>query len=129
MIVIKSWRTQKELFSADVETVKDALVAAVASEANMSGADLRWARLPTGETWEEHLAQTLPALLVAGGQPLESFAESWQRHSWENCPMHHAFGAADISGVPMLLRPRAEQFIYFFDHGLIPWPLPVPADA
>jgi hypothetical protein len=26
--------------------------------------------------------------------------------------------------VPVLLRPRAEQFIQFFDAKLIPWPLP-----
>lgn len=38
--------------------------------------------------------------------------------------MAHAFGAHNLSGVPVLLRPRAEQFIQFFDAKLIPWPLP-----
>ena len=47
-------------------------------------------------------------------------AEHWDCHNWDNCPMHAAFNAADISEVPLLLRPRAEQFIQFFDAALIP---------
>lgn len=66
----------------------------------------------------------MPALLTAGGKSLESFAEHWQCHTWNNCPVAHAFDTRDLSGVPPLLRPRAEQFIQFFDAGLIPWPLP-----
>ena len=96
--------------------------------ATLGGADLRSAknvRLPTGETWDQYLAETVPALLTAGGQSLESFADHFVCHTWENCPMAHAFGAHDLSGVPLLLRPRAEQFIQFFDAGQIPWPLPV----
>lgn len=38
--------------------------------------------------------------------------------------MAHAFDGHDVTAVPLLLRPRAEQFIQFFDAGLIPWPLP-----
>jgi hypothetical protein len=37
--------------------------------------------------------------------------------------MAWAFSCADLSGVPALLRPRAEQFIQFFDAGLIPCPM------
>lgn len=79
-------------------------------------------RLPTGETWEEYLRETLPALLVSGGRALSEVAtaEHWDCHDWDNCPMHAAFGAGDISDVPILLRPRAEQFIQLFDAGLIP---------
>jgi hypothetical protein len=33
-----------------------------------------------------------------------------------------------VDGVPMLLRPRAEQFIQFFDAKQIPWPLPTKAE-
>jgi hypothetical protein len=40
--------------------------------------------------------------------------------------MAHAFNAPDLSGVPVLFRPRAEQFIQFFDAGQIHWPLPAP---
>lgn len=39
--------------------------------------------------------------------------------------MAHAFDGHDITDVPLLLRPRAEQFIQFFDAGQIPWPLPI----
>jgi uncharacterized protein YjbI with pentapeptide repeats len=106
--------------------------------ANLRGANLRGAnlvrangrpvRLSTGETWDEYLTETLPALLVAGGKSLESFAEHWQCHSWENCPMAHAFSATDLMTVPILFRPRADQFIQFFDANLIPWPLPTKED-
>ena len=100
-------------------------------DANLRGANLRGAmdlRLPTGETWDEYLTETVPALLTAGGKPLESFAAHWQCHDWNNCPMAHAFDTHDVSGVPLLLRPRAEQFIQFFDAGQIPWPLPTKGD-
>ena len=94
-------------------------------DANLTGAkDLR---LPTGETWDEYLAVTVPALLTAGGKSLESFAAHWDCHDWNNCPMAHAFDVHEIGQVPILLRPRAEQFIQFFDAKQIPWPLPTKA--
>ena len=109
------------LFGAD-------LSGADLSGANLSGADhlleAKNFRLPTGETWDEYLTETLPALLVAGGKELASFAEHWECHTWENGPMAYAFDAPKLSKVPMLFRPRAEQFIQFFDAKLIPWPLP-----
>jgi len=125
------------------------------SRANLSGADLSWAnlsgadlsranlwradlsradlsgannmRLPTGETWMEYITETVPALLTAGGKALESFAPHFACHSWDNCPMAHAFDGHDLSSVPLLLRPRAEQFIQLFDARQIPWPLPTRA--
>ena len=99
--------------------------------ANLWGANLRGAnhlRLPTGETWAEYLTETVPALLTAAGKSLDSFAPHWKCHTWENCPMAHAFSTPDLSGVPRLLQPRAEQFIQFFDAGQIPWPLPTKAE-
>jgi hypothetical protein len=84
--------------------------------------------LPTGETWDEYLTETVPALLTAGGKTLDSFAEHFACHSWNNCPMAHAFNTHGLEGVPLLLRPRAEQFIQFFDAEQIPWPLPTKAE-
>ena len=100
--------------------------------ANLRGANLRGAKnlhLPTGETWDEYLTETVPALLTAGGKSLESFAELFQCHSWDNCPMAHAFDGHSITDVPILLRPRAEQFVQLFDAKQIPWPLPTKAVA
>jgi uncharacterized protein YjbI with pentapeptide repeats len=122
--------TGADLRGADLTGV--VLTGADLTDAVLRGADLRGAdltgadlfRLPTGETWAEYLTETVPALLTAGGKSLESFADAWQCHSWDNCPMAHAFSTTDLSGVPLLLRPRAEQFIQFFDARLIPWPLP-----
>lgn len=125
--IVKWHNANTVLWQGEAEDVRAAVVALVASGANLRGADLHGAenvRLPTGETWHEYLTETVPALLTAGGKSLESFAEHFVCHSWDNCPMAHAFDAHGINGVPVLLRPRAEQFIQFFDAGQIPWPLP-----
>ena len=126
-----------DLSSADLNSAD--LRSADLSGANLSGADLSGAdlssadlnsaknvRLPTGETWNEYLSVVVPALLTAGGKSLESFAQHFTCHTWDNCPMAHAFDGHTLADVPILLRPRAEQFIQLFDAGQIPWPLPVP---
>ena len=103
--------------------------------ANLGGAHLRGAhlgggtRLSTGETWTEYLTEVVPALLTAGGKALDSFGPHFDCHSWDNRPMAYAFDAKSLTEVPILLRPRAEQFIYFFDAKQIPWPLPVSESA
>ncbi len=97
--------------------------------ANLVGANLRGAnlgraenvRLPTGETLNEYFAETVPALLTAGGKSLESFKEHWECHSWDNCPIAHAFDVNELRSVPLLLRPRADQFVMLFDAKQIPW--------
>src|SRR5882757_2856144 len=97
------------------------------SSANLSSADLSYANLSyanlddstpidTGETWKEYKEQTVPALLIAGGKALRDVIEqSWDCHSWENCPMAVAFDVHKVEDVPILYRPRAEQFIRYFD--------------
>lgn len=100
------------------------LIGAYLIGANLEGALKDDTVLPTGETWKQYLTETLPALLTASGKSLESFTEHWECHSWDNCPMAHVFDTDDLSGVPILLRPRAEQFVQLFDAKLIPWPLP-----
>ena len=91
--------------------------------ANLDGANLYGAtRLPTGETWAEYLAEVVPALLTAGGKSLEECKAHWECHTWSNCPMAWAFDCKGIEGVPILLRPRAQQFVQLFDAKLIPCP-------
>jgi hypothetical protein len=139
-IEIKSWYAGNVLFAFETDSIRVALEMAVKARATLTRADLRGAdltganlrdavRLPTGETWLEYLTETLPALLTAGGKSLESFAQSWECHDWDNCPMAHAFDGHSINDVPILLRPRAEQFVQFFDARLISWPLPVKDEA
>jgi len=93
-------------------------------KADLIEANLIGAILPTGEVWEVYLAEVVPALLTAGGRPLSEVAteEAWACHSWSNCPMANAFGAQSEEECPILLRPRVQQFIQFFDAGLIPRP-------
>ena len=117
-----------DLRSADLSSAN--LRSADLRYANLSSADLRSANprgsmiLDTGETWKRYLTETVPELLIAGGKPLDSFGEHFACHEWANCPMAHAFDTHDMTGVPRLLQPRAEQFIRLFDAGKIPWPLP-----
>jgi hypothetical protein len=99
--------------------------------ASLGSADLRFAdlrsaemddncRIETGETWGEYKTQTVPALLQAGGKELLAVIEaSWECHSWENCPMAIAFGVHEAASIPILYRPRAEQFIKYFDAGML----------
>jgi uncharacterized protein YjbI with pentapeptide repeats len=138
----------KVLYEAEVPTVLELLNLAVKDSANLAGANLEEAilegailyganlegailygaklslttRLETAESWEEYLNEVLPALLVAGGKALSDVLtpEHWDCHSWHNSPIAAAFSATDVEGVPILFRPRAEQFIRYFDAKLIP---------
>jgi hypothetical protein len=109
-------------------------------DANLDGASLDHARLdgarlvgarldlaknltlPTGETWEEYLTRTVPALLTAGGRTLDEVAnlEHWGCHDWSNCPIRAAFGVDSTDKVPPLYRQHARQFVALFDAGQIP---------
>ncbi|HET7321206.1 MAG TPA: pentapeptide repeat-containing protein [Longimicrobiaceae bacterium] len=99
---------------------------------DLRGADLRGAvlsgavlsdttTLPDGASWRRYLEETLPALLDAGGKTLESYRDHWECHDWSNCPIAHGFGARGLTDVPLLLRPRANDFIQLYDAKLIPW--------
>ncbi len=155
MKIVSRWDENTIFWEGEAGSIGEAVIAALQARANLRGAnlgganlgdaDLRGAnlrdadlggadlggaenvRLPTGETWDDYLTVVVPALLTAGGKPLESFAEHFQCHSWDNCPMAHAFDGHNPDAVPILLRPRAEQFIQLFDAGQIPWPLPTKA--
>ena len=131
------------LYEAEAASIGDLLALAVRDGANLRGANLRGADLgganlygaylsganlsgatiiETGETWAEYTSTVVPALLIAGGRPLAEIAtlEHWDCHSWKNCPMAAAFRSTGLYGVPILLRPRAEQFIRYFDAKLLP---------
>ena len=99
-------------------------------DAALNGARLNGAHLDvgttleSGETWGMYLAGEVAALLTAGGRPLSEVAQRrhWECHSWYDCPMAAAFSASGVEETPLRLRPRVEQFIRFFDAGLIPMP-------
>jgi hypothetical protein len=94
--------------------------------ADLSGADLYGAKnaenmvLDTGETLQVFRAHVVPALMAVGGHAVPD--EAWTCHSWENCPMAHAFGVHRIEEIPLLYQPRVAQFIRLFDAGLIQAP-------
>ena len=135
-------------YEAEAGSIGELLALAIKDGANLGGANLRGANLDgayldgaylrgadlggaylggatvieTGETWAEYISTVVPALLIAGGRALVEVAtpEHWHCHSWSNCPMAAAFRSTGLDGVPILLRPRAEQFIRYFDAKLLP---------
>ena len=130
---IKNWHRGEVIYSGKAETIAKLLEQAVKEEVYLYGAILEGANLEgailsdktiieTRETWKQYLAEVVPALLTAGGRELQQVLkpEHWNCHSWENCPMAVAFNTTGITGIPVLLRPRADQFIRYFDAGVIP---------
>jgi hypothetical protein len=111
------------------------------SETRTSGANLRGADLgddtvlPDGVVWNAYVADLVPALLTAGGKRLEDVATEavWGCHRWGSdgealgCPIATAFNVHALSAVPVLYRAQANQFIQFFDAGLVPRPESAPA--
>lgn len=92
---------------------------------NLRGSDLNErTRLDTGETFALYLSDVLPHLLTSGGKTVKEVVESgaWECHDWNNCPMHVAFDAGDVSETPLLLQPRVRQFVALFDARLLPVP-------
>jgi len=75
--------------------------------------------LPTGETWNVYRTDVVGALLANSVAVEEIVAKSWTVHDWTACPMATRFHTSSLEGVPALLRPRAEQFIQFFDARLL----------
>ena len=99
------------------------LTGAVLTGADLTGADLTGAVLRDGvTTWEQYKTVLVPALLIAGGKSLDEVAnpEMWNCHNWTNCPTHAAFNANTIAEVPPLYRELANDFIRYFDSGLLP---------
>ncbi len=96
------------------------------TRAVLTGADLRGADLGDGIRWEQYKTEVVPALCVAGGKTLDETAnpETWGCHSWKSdrlrCPMAVAFDADRIADVPPLYRALANDFIQYFDTGIIP---------
>ena len=93
------------------------------SSAYLNNAKLSGANLENGLSWERYLSEVVPALCIAGGKSLEEVAAVWECHSWENCPMHIAFGVNSIDEIPETHRLEARRFVMFFDQELIPRPV------
>jgi hypothetical protein len=103
----------------------DYLSGANLSGVSLSGANLSRANLSVDVKWETYLSEVVPALLTAGGKSLREVLSTgcWDCHSWNNCPMHAAFGAESLNKVPALYRQEAERFVMLFDAGAIPCPV------
>jgi len=123
--------TKTDLSSADLSSAN-------LRYANLSSADLSYAKnlgdwtMPDGIKWSQYLSAVVPALLTAGGKTMDEIQASgcWDCHSWENCPMHVAFGIGTPDEGPPLLRARIVEFIQFFDGRMIPAPWePAPKTA
>ena len=107
------------------------LARAYLAGADLAGADLAGAKnvgdftMPDGLKFSEYLRDVVPALLTAGGKTVKEIVDAgaWDCHSWDNCPMHAAFGISRSEDGPPLLRARIKEFVQLFDGGLIPKPV------
>ncbi|MCA1973635.1 MAG: hypothetical protein LDL44_12420, partial [Caenispirillum sp.] len=54
-----------------------------------------------------------PRPLFAEGKAVP--AEAWRCHSWNNCPLHHAYGASAVRGLPRRLRSMARLWLALYD--------------
>ena len=93
--------------------------------ADLRDADLRGAYLRGEETIESY-AQTLSALLTAGGRSIETMRKSLavQCHDWTNCPMAYAFTVSSLDEIPAEWRDQASRFVSLYDRGLIRLDIP-----
>jgi hypothetical protein len=106
---------------ADADLTGADLTGADLTYATLTEADLIKAILPSGETWEQYI-QSIPNLLTAGGRTLSDVTEHWDCHHWTNCPLAAAFGVHTLEDIPVEWQSAANQFLQFFDAGLIPRP-------
>jgi hypothetical protein len=93
------------------------------ARANLDGANLADNTvLSDGVVWKEYVDDLLPALLVAGGRPLDELAQPhvWNCHSWDNCPMAEAFRVHSLGDIPALYRAQANLFIRLYDGRVSP---------
>ena len=70
------------------------------------------------------LVTTVDTVFAAGGKTVEELlaAGCWDCHEWTNCPMACAFGVQSLDDIPLLFKPRVEQFIQLYDAKLLPRP-------
>src|SRR2546421_621057 len=124
-----------DLRSANLRSAN--LTSANLSSADLRSADLRSANLAsanlsketildTQETWHEYISDVVPALLQAGGKALADLKESFNCHSWDNCPIAVALNIHSSDDAPPLLKPRVRQFVNWFDAGCIKWEMIAP---
>jgi hypothetical protein len=68
------------------------------------------------------LGGPMHALLTAGGASMAEVIPAWNCHSWENCPLHVAFGVTSTEQLPIALRDEGNRFLALFDANLIDAP-------
>ncbi len=79
--------------------------------ADLRGANLRDAVLPDGSTVETY--DPRPVFAGPGAAPVP--AEAWTCNSWDNCPLHHAYGAKNLTSVPVGVRAAAATWLALYD--------------
>jgi hypothetical protein len=99
------------------------LVGASLVRARLDGARLDGARLPDGRTWDAYRADPLAGLCDTPEVRARAIA-AWGAHTWQDCPMHAAYGWIGINDVPEDKQIAVAAFVALFDAGLLPRPEP-----
>jgi uncharacterized protein YjbI with pentapeptide repeats len=117
--------TKADLSGADLSgayLTRANLSGADLSGADLSGAYLYGAILPNGKTLKEYISWLPSGLLTQGGKLLGDVVASWDKHTWEGCPMAKAFGVNALEKVPECWRQEASLFVALFDGKHLPKP-------
>jgi len=123
--------TDADLTDADltgVDLTKANLRIANLARANLKGANLTGANLarvnltgaimPDGRTWEAYRADPLAGICEEPEARARALS-AWGNHTWQDCPMHTAYGWESVEDAPETKRFLVGAFIALFDSKLL----------
>ncbi len=64
----------------------------------------------------------LNRLLTGGGKTIAEVAAAWDCHTWDDCPLHVAYGVSCIGDLPDEYQADGALFVSLFDDNMIPRP-------
>ena len=85
--------------------------------ANLMEADLTGAIMPDGRTWEEYQADPLAGICEEPEARARALS-AWGHHTWQDCPMHAAYGWRSVRDAPETKRLLVSTFVALFDSRL-----------
>jgi hypothetical protein len=93
------------------------------SDANLIGANLRdanltGATLPDGRTWEAYRLDPLAGICDEPAAKKRALA-SWDKHSWQDCPLHKGLGISRLGEAPADKQIACTAFLAIFDAYLL----------
>jgi len=108
--------TEADLYGADLTGAN--LTGANLTGAYLARANLTGAIMPDGRTWEEYQADPLAGICEEPEARARALS-AWGNHTWQDCPMHTAYGWTSVADAPETKRLLASAFVALFDAELL----------